>query len=530
MQGLDNFSRGLFGADDDSKLKMHHPNVNRMFGKGKTHSDISAKVMRLWMDDPSRCLKDCFDFSADTWQEDIIELYRVYQRIAAICSKGPGKTCLLALLILHFFLCNRLPKIGVLGATKSSLEANLWPEICLWRSRSTFAKAATTAGRSRISLNGYETMSFIDARSTSAKASETEQSDAIAGLHADNVMFALDDAGDIPDSVIVTAEAVLTGIEDKTKKGRLLVTANPTRPKGLLYRASRGLLPKWKVYHISGDPDDPKRASRVSKEWARDVIKTYGRDSDYARINVFGLYPLTSENLLLTEPEIEAAQRVKIDEEAVKNYPTRMGVDVSRGGADSTIVAIRQGRKVHLIRPFASNLNSTQLASQVVLLAEQHSVDEVFVDDTGGYGSGLVDLLQFQRKMVVTPVNYASRADDSDRYFNIRSEMYVRLRDWVKSGGQLPEDDMLKDDLLCPELKFLKGKFRLEDKENIRKRLGRSPDRSDALAQTFFTPDYLVVSKHNKALMGSKPNYVCGTEDEEEFQGVNAYGGGYESH
>ena len=432
-----------------------------------------------------------------------------------ICGKGPGKTALLAILGWHFFLTNKLPKIGVLSYTKDQLMANLWAELCMWRSKSKFATAVTNDGQERITLKSHEKFSFIDARSFKIGVNETEQATALAGLHAENVAFLIDEAGDIPDGVIVTADAALAGKQSDSTRGRLLVTANPIRPAGLIYKASEGLSKMdWKIYHVTGDPNDPNRASRVSKEWAQAQIDEFGLDSDYVLVNVFGRYPTVGDSQLLTLKEIEESIARHIDEEAVKNAQVRIGVDVARGGVDSTIIAIRQGRKVHKMVPLKSSYDSTEVAAQVIFLAKEYGADKVYVDDTGGYGSGVVDNLMYQHNFVVEGVNYARAASDKNRFVNVRSEMYLRLRDWVKSGGQLPNDAHLKNDLLTPKLIFRQGKFLLEGKEDIRKRLGRSPDRSDALAQTFVDEE---MPKYGSPMAQISEEYsggyVCGMED-----------------
>ncbi len=454
--------------------------------------NMSAKIMRLWQLKPVRFMKDCFDFTPDLWQEECSELYMNNQRLAMICSKGPGKTALLAVLGWHFFLTNRLAKMAALAVTKDNLKANLWAELSLWGARSALVSKSVTIGVERITLNGFEKVSFIDARSYRQSADEHEQASALAGLHADNVAFIIDEAGTIPDAVLITADAALAGTDGPGKRARMLVTANPEVPSGLIYKASKGLTyQKWATYHVSGDPDDPKRAPRVSKDWARGLIQEHGIDSAIVRINVLGKYPHTSSEQLLTEEEIMESVNREIDEKSTRRFETRMGVDVARGGVDSSILAIRKGRKVLAIVPVSSSLDSTEVAAQVVMYANKYKVDRVLVDDTGGYGSGVVDNLQFQYKIIVQPINYSRNARDSKHCYNLRSEMYLKMRDWVRSGGKLPNDVRLKADLLCPKLFYLKGRFRLEDKEQIKKRLGVSPDRADALAQTFVDEEFL---------------------------------------
>jgi len=117
-------------------------------------------------------------------------------------------------------------------------------------------------------------------------------------------------------------------------------------------------------------------------------------------------------------------------------------------------------------------------------MQRDHNVERVFVDNTGGYGSSVIDSLALLPNIDVTPVVYNAKPQDA-RYFNKRTEMWVRMRDWIRKGGALPSDPELTNELLMPKIYFHGGVFRLEEKEQIKKRLGRSPDRADALAQTF---------------------------------------------
>jgi hypothetical protein len=140
--------------------------------------------------------------------------------------------------------------------------------------------------------------------------------------------------------------------------------------------------------------------------------------------------------------------------------------------------------------------------------------DFIAVDATGGYGAGVEDMLK-QMGMSVNPVNFASKASD-ERYFNKRSEMWYEMAEWVKRGGSIPKDPTLVKELTAPHYYIQNGKFRLEEKDIIKKRLGFSPDIADALALTFFMPE----TPRDSSMLE-----MMGVKEDRKKQDWNALGG-----
>lgn len=462
-------------------------NIQNLINKPSTLQP--HQVMKLWRHKPKIFFEDAFDVKLDGWQEDVVDLYMENQRLALVASKGPGKTFTLAMLGWHFFITGHQPKMAALSVTKDHLMANLWAELLKWRAKSPLLVKSTNEGFSKITLKGHEGYSFIDARSFPKQADESQQASALAGLHADNVAFLIDEAGTIPDSVLATADAALSTGDSGNKKAKLLVTANPEEPKGIIYRAYMGRSKqKWAVYSISGDPDDPKRAPRVSKAWAQELIDQYGREDPWVMVNVLGKYPNVSSTQLITEQEIHDSMNREIPEAQLKNSQMRLGIDVARGGVDTTVFALRRGLKAYPLDQISSTVLGPELAGKAAMMVEEQRIERIFVDNTGGFGSSVVDSLQMFPNIDITPIHYSSKAQDK-RYYNKRTEMWARMRDWVRKGGCLPKDPSLAEEILMPKLIFHGGVFRLEEKEQIKARLGRSPDKADALAQTFADVD-----------------------------------------
>jgi len=81
-------------------------------------------------------------------------------------------------------------------------------------------------------------------------------------------------------------------------------------------------------------------------------------------------------------------------------------------------------------------------------------------------------------------------ANDGAQYFNKRAECWGLMRDWLKAGGEIPDDPELAVDLTTPGYdtahgKRFHGSIILESKDDLRARGEASPDDGDALSMTF---------------------------------------------
>jgi hypothetical protein len=109
------------------------------------------------------------------------------------------------------------------------------------------------------------------------------------------------------------------------------------------------------------------------------------------------------------------------------------------------------------------------------------------IDDTGHWGHGCVDILVTSGKAVI-PIT-ASDPASLKKYRTVRDEMWLNGADWVKKGGALPHLPEMVPELTEPTYTFIGGKFVVEPKDQVKARLGYSPDLADALFQTFAIPD-----------------------------------------
>lgn len=446
--------------------------------------DAAGALLR-WRRDPVAFVYECLQAEPDEWQRDVLAAFPSNPRQAMKACKGPGKTAVLAWLAWNFLLTRKHPRIVATSITGDNLSDCMWTEMKKWQNASRLLTAMFTWTKTRIVCNDHPETWWMSARTWSKGANPTDQANTLAGVHGDYVLFILDEAGGIPDAVMAAAEAGLANARLEGNEGHLLIAGNPTHLEGPLYRACTHEAHLWHVTEISGDPDDPKRSPRVSKEWAREQIDKYGRDNPWVLVNVFGRFPPSSINSLLGPEEVRAAMDRHLREPDYINAAKVLGVDVAREGDDRSVIFPRQG-----LASFAPivlrNVDSIQGSGHVAKKWTEWGADACFVDNTGGFGSGWIDQL---RQLRYTPIGIHFAGDPTDRsYFNKRAEMWFAMAQWVKDGGVLPPVPELVGELTEPTYSFKGDRMLLEPKEQIKARMGRSPDLADALALTFAAP------------------------------------------
>ena len=200
-------------------------------------------------------------------------------------------------------------------------------------------------------------------------------------------------------------------------------------------------------------------------------------------------FTASSDDILLPVPDVLEAEARQLAWDDVGGMPVILGVDVARFGADSSVIVRRQGLKAD--GPVVMRgLDNMQLADRVAAAIMENRPHAVFID--AGQGQGVIDRLR-QLGHDVIEVPFGGKPLQEGRFANRRSEMWYGLRQWLKSGGKLPDegDDVprLRAELSAPLYWYdAAGRMVLEPKDKIKERLGASPDIADALALTFAAP------------------------------------------
>jgi len=203
----------------------------------------------------------------------------------------------------------------------------------------------------------------------------------------------------------------------------------------------------------------------------------------------------TEEQFIPTD-YVQRAKRGVV--EAHIHEPMVIGVDVARFGDDMSVIYPRRGRDARSMPiEVYSKLDTMQLAGRVAEAIQKYQPDAVFIDE-GGMGAGVVDRLR-QLGFDVMGINFGASSDRSigDSQLlarNKRSEIWGAMREWLKTGGLIPEKNQkLEFELLAPMYSYdANNAIALEKKADMKKRGISSPDIADALALTF---SYPVVSR-----------------------------------
>lgn len=200
---------------------------------------------------------------------------------------------------------------------------------------------------------------------------------------------------------------------------------------------------------------------------------------------------------------------------------TAIGCDVSGGGADKTILAPRYGGWYAPLVVVKDVTSSDGTAVAAAIFQTRRNGCPVVIDQGGGFG-GAPSLLM--RENGVTAIGFngaaASTAQTRDgsklKFVNKRAEAWWRFREALdpsQEGGSiiaLPNDPELRADLASPTFEITSRGVKVESKDDIRERLGRSPDRGDAVVMAWSEGERALAASVSKGRLGREPQVVVG--------------------
>jgi hypothetical protein len=320
----------------------------------------------------------------------------------------------------------------------------------------------------------------------------TDEPDRFQGFHSAHLLLIFDEAAGICREIWDIAEGQMAG-----SFARWLAIGNPIAPSGPFYDACRN--PVWNTIRISCLDSPNVRDGRVTypklvtPQWVEDRRREWGEESPLFQSKVLGEFPIASEHGLIPLSWLWAAQERAAGNVIVSSDERRIGVDVACSGADATVYLLREGSAVRDVEEHR-NLSTMETVGRLIMFVGRHQVpwEQVFVDVIG-IGAGVVDRLREQNRRVQA-INFGCSARNSKKYANVRAESYWHVRDALKPDAAAPMVIPARFGRLVSELAAIEwkvtsaGKILVEPKEDIKVRLGHSPDYADALSLTYASP------------------------------------------
>lgn len=316
--------------------------------------------------------------------------------------------------------------------------------------------------------------------------------EAIAGFSGANLLFVLDEASGVGDAVFEALDG-----NAAAEGARFLLISNPTRTSGAFYDSHQ---PRSDYHRLHIDSHDSPNVTGeatipglASPGWIAKMEAKYGRDSLFCAVRVRGEFPAGADDEVFGATLVrEAMERAGDDDGELV-----LGLDVAGFGGDENCLAARRGRRVLpiiTIEPGESIEVAGRALRAIRRLKRAPGERPQVRIDANGVGAGVFSALvsdgfewdgeRFtpRDEVEAIAVNTSESAFDDATYANLRAELHFVARDWLREGGSLPSDDLLDEELRAPRYSLDKhNRILVEPKLKIRARLGRSPDRSDAV-------------------------------------------------
>jgi hypothetical protein len=442
-------------------------------------------------------------------QREIGDSLVKYQVTVCYTGNAIGKDYALGTIIPWWPLTRKNSLVVVTGPSQTLLGSVTWKEV----------RSAVNNSKVPLGLKISQGIRCSPLRLTvkddwGALGFSTTSVERASGQHNPKLLVIVEEASGVEDEIWDAIESL--------KYDRLLIIGNPIRATGGFIRWIRqaekdqqeGIPPERAANAIripsTASPDADKEKSDwglADKTWLENNYRRYGRDSLWVRSHILAEIPTVSSDQLIPGPWLDRAAasiHPPLYPFDVLNATRRISCDLGEGvGRDSTSIIVRDD--VGVLECIAGNaLGLSEAAGEIARLARKwHVAHNRISYDRLGIGRDLRNHLI--RNGITEAIGYAGsgRARDPRQFTNIRTEAAWKLRqrlnpDW-STDPRFPEATRqgpfcippgehwpaMREELEKLTYDLVGNQTRLITKEDFCELLGRSPDRSDALIQSF---------------------------------------------
>jgi len=421
-----------------------------------------------------------------TWQQAKV-MYYINQsklgglmKIAIAAGRGVGKTFLESVVIHWALIQCRDAQGAATSYSRELLYDILWKEL---------AKTHRKARPEFKSLFHWSATRFSIAESPetwfiSSKTGKKENPEALAGMHGDFVLIMADEGSGVPNEIFETA---LDGLTEENYL--VFIASNWRRLTGFFNDVCKGS-DEFVVLQFNS-----LHSPLYDVQKAIDIAKSDGTESDRYKVEVLGLSP-DADSVddkgyvpLLSKSDLRITTTTQFSD------VRRIGLDPSGGGQDEAVWVLRDNFRAKVIgRLMMTGMTPSQaeklMGETTLTFLKEYDVPiyELFIDNFGIGANVAMEVLNgYRGDGKPKGINVGEPADKPDEFINKRAEASWRLREWLRSGGELVEDpdDGWSENLTIRYKHNLKGRVQIMSKEMMKKEGYKSPNTFDALMLTF---------------------------------------------
>jgi phage terminase large subunit len=430
---------------------------------------------RAWTDDPVIFCRDALGVELWDLQAEVARAIATCVKVAVRSGHKIGKTKLAACIAIWWAFTRPRGRVVITAPTFHQVKDLIWHEIVS-------VLLGTNLDIPSPPKDPSTGIKWADGRYIIGMS--TDKPENIAGFSGDQLLFLVDEASGVDERIFEALNGNMAG------GARMLMIGNPTQTSGTFYGAFHDNARFWERFHISSEQTPNVVSGEIvvrglaTRAWIEERKQEWGEGSPLYDIRVRGDFPSQGSNAVIGLALVEAA-KARWVETTGPSDPTTIGVDVARFGDDDSVMAVLRGNRLVDIEA-VHGFDVVAVAGKVLELARKHRAmgqrRTIIKVDTIGVGGGVADILRQHKGLVeVFDVN-VSEAATCEGYSKLRDQLWFSLADWLQTGAIKP-DGKLEAELVTPTYSFdLQGRQRVEPKDKIKERIGRSPDRADALA------------------------------------------------
>jgi hypothetical protein len=202
---------------------------------------------------------------------------------------------------------------------------------------------------------------------------------------------------------------------------------------------------------------------------------------------------------------------------------TAMGFDCAGGGEDAAVLAYRYGGWVAPLVSRTGKETADGIAMAGLVLENRRDGAPIVIDVGGGYAGSVIERLKDNEidyhRFNGAQGSIATARGTGLKFANKRAEAYWRLREELdpdQEGGSiiaLPPDSDLRAELASLRWKMSSKGIQIEEKAEVKKRLGRSTDRADAVVMCLSEGNKAVARRLGGNRGGRMPQAILGYQN-----------------